>query len=220
MSLDKYIKHVDLRPLQIWDIAKGRFQHVFDGHQQEVYSLDFSRDGRLIISGSGDHTIRIWDLYDRSSKVLTLSYNEDPRQFGVTSVTISPDGILVAAGFGSIVHIWDVASGTLLERLQSHTDTIQSVVFTFDGKGLVSGSLDKSVKYWDISVLAAGSAKNKPENATPTPILSGAASSSDSSVVPCTMDFVGHKVGMSDFRNDLMLILYSTGLRCVRLCDA
>lgn len=35
---------------------------MFDGHQQEIYSLDFSKDGRLIVSGSGDKTARIWDM--------------------------------------------------------------------------------------------------------------------------------------------------------------
>ena len=208
MSLKKYIQHVDLPPLQIWDLAKGRIQQVFDGHQQEVYSLDFSRDGRLIISGSADNTIRIWDLYDKSRKIFTISDNGDTQDFGVRSVTISPDATLVAAGsLDSIVRIWDVASGALLEQLRGHKDGIWSVAFgTSDGKGLVSGSLDKSVKYWDVSVLAAGSAQSKLDKATPTPTLSGPSCSSDSSVVPCTMDFVGHKVGMNDFRNDLMFI--------------
>ena len=113
---------------------------------------------------------------------------------------MSPNATLVAAGsLDTIVRIWDIASGTLLERLQGHKDGIYSVAFTSDGKGLVSGSLDKSMKYWDVGALAAGSGKNKPENATLTPTLSGPSSSSDRSVVPCTMDFVGHKVGMNYF---------------------
>ena len=220
MSLDEYIKHADLLPLQIWDIAKGRLQQVFDGHQQEIYSLDFSRDGRLLISGSGDRTIRIWDMHDGTCKVLNISDSDGSEDSGVTSVTISPDAALIAAGsLDSIVRIWDVATGALLARLQGHKDSVYCPAFTSDGKGLVSGSLDNSLKYWDVSVLAAGSAKSKPENATPTPPLSGSSSSSDRSVVPCTMDFLGHKVGMNDLRNDPTLILYSTGLRSVRLCD-
>lgn len=220
MSLNKYIQHADLHSLQIWDIAKGRIQRVLDGHQQEVYSLDFSRDGRLIISGSHDNTIRIWDLYDEFDKVLTLSDNDHPQHSNVMSVTFSPNATLVAAGnVDTILRIWDVATGTLLERLQGHKNGINSVAFTSDGKGLVSGSLDKSLKYWDVSVLAAGSAKSKPASTTHTPTLSGPSSSSYRSVVSCTMDFVGLKVGMNDFRNDLMLISYSTARRSVCLCD-
>ena len=62
------------RSSQIWDIAKKRIRNVFDGHQQEIYSLDFSRDGRLIVSGSGDKTARIWDMNDyNTSKICTSS---------------------------------------------------------------------------------------------------------------------------------------------------
>ncbi|KAF8692581.1 hypothetical protein AX14_002457 [Amanita brunnescens Koide BX004] len=45
--------------IRIWDIAKKRIMRVFDGYQQEIYSLDFSLDGRLIVSRSGDKTARI-----------------------------------------------------------------------------------------------------------------------------------------------------------------
>lgn len=207
--------------IRIWDIANGRVQQIFDGHQQAVYSLDFSRDGRFIISGSGDKTVRIRDLHDKSYRVLTIGNNDGSEDPGVMSVTISPDATLVAVGSGdTIVCIWDVATGTLLEQLQGHKDSVYSVAFTSDGKGLVSGSLDKSVKYWDVSVLAAGRAKGKPENATPTPTSSGPSSSSDG-LVPCTMDFVGHKnyVLSVSVTPDSRWVASGSKDRCVRFWD-
>jgi general transcriptional corepressor TUP1 len=142
-------------PTKIWDIAKKRIQHIFDGHQQEIYSLDFSSDGRLIVSGSGDKTARIWDMQTSDVTVLNIldpdALNSDA---GVTSVAISPNGLFVAAGsLDTIVRIWDVKSGTLVDRLRGHRDSVYSVAFTPDGRGLVSGSLDKTLKYWDVSGL-------------------------------------------------------------------
>ena len=173
---------------QIWDISKKRIIHIFDGHQQEIYSLDFSLDGRLIVSGSGDKTARIWDMVDRTSKVLTIndadSHNNDA---GVTSVAISPNGQLVAAGsLDTVVRIWDVNTGILLERLRGHRDSVYSVAFTPDGKGLVSGSLDKTLKYWDVSALVAGGSKRKDAS------MNGKKDLEKSS--QCTMNFVGHTV--------------------------
>ncbi|KAG6874764.1 hypothetical protein C0992_006648, partial [Termitomyces sp. T32_za158] len=172
---------------QIWDIAAKRIRTVFSGHTQEVYSLDFSLDGRFIISGSGDKTARIWDMHDKSSKVLTIndtdSVNKDA---GVTSVAISPNGQLVAAGsLDEIIRIWDVATGVLIERLQGHKDSVYSVAFTPDGRGLVSGSLDKTLKYWDVAALTA----RRDDVLLKKPV--------DKAPSPCTMDFVGHEVGVS-----------------------
>jgi len=145
--------------------------------------------------------------------VLTIndpdSLNNDA---GVTSVAISPDGRWVAAGsLDTVVRIWDVSSGQLVERLRGHRDSVYSVAFTPDGKGLVSGSLDKTLKYWDVSGLngssgsgsANGSVKGKKEgsqapNGGPSgPGASGAVVKKDEKggrVSECTMNFIGHKV--------------------------
>ena len=117
-------------------------------------------------------------------KVLTIndpdSLNNDA---GVTSVAISPNGKFVAAGsLDTVVRIWDVATGVLVERLRGHGDSVYSVAFTPDGKGLVSGSLDKTLKFWDVTGLNA----------------SGGSSTTDSGT-PCTMEFTGHEVRPSPF---------------------
>ncbi len=54
-----------------------------------------------------------------------------------------------------------MATGVLVERLRGHRDSVYSVAFTADGKGLVSGSLDKTLKYWDVSGLNVSNAKRK-----------------------------------------------------------
>lgn len=167
-------------------------RQTFDGHQQEIYSLDFSQDGRLIVSGSGDKTARIWNMDDSSSKVLTI--NDDPNtDAGVTSVAISPSGHLVAAGsLDSIVRLWDVATGTLVERLKGHRDSVYSVAFTPDGKGLVSGSLDKTLKYWDVTGLML--IKGKKEGTNGSSVNAPGSSSNGDLGSQCKMNFTGHKV--------------------------
>lgn len=126
-----------------------------------------------------------------------VSINEDTVDAGVTSVCISPDGRFVAAGsLDTVVRIWDVQTGVLVERLKGHRDSVYSVAFTPDGKGLVSGSLDKTLKYWDIRPILKGSSSQAAGAITQGSSGSGKfnAKEGGDKGSQCTMNFTGHKV--------------------------
>lgn len=131
-----------------------------------------------------------------NQKVLEIN-EPDGIDAGVTSVAISPNGQLVAAGsLDSVVRIWDVATGYLVERLTGHRDSVYSVAFTPDGKGIVSGSLDKNLKQWDISRLRTnGRAEPLPPPATPTGVTPGSAPAHDGGErgSVAKLNYTGHK---------------------------
>jgi WD40 repeat protein len=64
---------------QIWDIATKHILCIFEGHEGPVISLDFSPDGRLIISGSYDNTVRIWDTESKQHETLSITAQVDVR---------------------------------------------------------------------------------------------------------------------------------------------
>lgn len=149
-------------------------------------------------------------LLDTDKPCLPVTINEpDSIDAGVTSVCISPDGRLVAAGsLDTIVRIWDVQTGQLVERLKGHRDSVYSVAFTPDGKGLVSGSLDKTLKYWDVRPILRGR-----DGSGAGAVTQGSASASKNGVKEggekgsqCTMNFTGHKVRASIV---MALVVYS-----------
>ena len=94
------------------------------------------------------------------------------------------------------MRIWDARTGELLETLRGHTGLVWDVAFTPDGRGLVSCSEDKTLKYWDVSRLAngAGCPPNSPgASKCDTPDgKQDVGTREDNSA--CTMDFIGHKV--------------------------
>jgi general transcriptional corepressor TUP1 len=147
------------------------------------------------VSGSGDKTARIWDIQSKDFKVLSINEPETV-DAGVTSVAISSDGRLVAAGsLDTVVRIWEVATGNLIGRLNGHRDSVYSVAFTPDGNGLVSGSLDRTLKRWDVGSLLKSGVRNTPlhQGAGASGAQNGKKGGGERGSI-CTHNFVGHKV--------------------------
>lgn len=124
--------------------------------------MEFSRDGSFLVSGSGDRTARIWNWVEKRCIHVLPIPELDQKDPGVTSVAVSPDGRLVAAGsLDKVVRVWDASTGQLLEKLEGHKDSVYSVAFMPDGKTLISGSLDKTLRMWQLGTNAYGSERGK-----------------------------------------------------------
>ena len=118
---------------------------TLEGHGGSVNSVALSADGKLVASGSGDKTIKIWDTATGACEQ-TLEGHGD----WVTSVVFSLDGKLVASGSDDdTIKIWDTATGACEQTLKGHGDWVTSVVFAADGKLVASGSHDRTIKIWD-----------------------------------------------------------------------
>lgn len=119
-------------------------------HGSSVLCLGFSPDGKTIATGSYDRTIRLWQL-PTGKEILRLAVLEGPH-----CLAVSPNGRTMAAfcGRGSnpkALYAWDVATGKELFKLHFEAtdgETIESLVFSPDGKTLAGGS-NKRIRFWD-----------------------------------------------------------------------
>jgi len=95
-----------------------------------------------------------------------------------------------------VVDIWDARTGGLLETLRGHRDGVYGVAFTPDGRGLVSGSSDNTLKYWDVSRLAnePGGRQNSPGASKHYTLNEMKDVGTRKGTSPCKMNFIGHKV--------------------------
>jgi WD40 repeat protein len=131
-----------------------RFWHTANGLPLQtvqvsswVRSVAFSPDGKTLVSGSEDQTMRLWDI-SSGQGLMTLQGHTD----GVRSAAFSPDGKTLASGSSDqTVRLWEVSSGQGLMTLQGHTEGITSVALSPDGKTLASGSWDRTVRLWEVS---------------------------------------------------------------------
>lgn len=162
----------------------------------------------MLVSGSGDKSARIWDM-DTGSCVYHLLIEDvmltesGPMDAGVTSVAVSPDGAVLAAGsLDTLVRLWDMRTGQLLDKLRGHKDSVYSVAFAPDGTFLVSGSLDKTLKMWDLTSLdrsgaAAANIAKKEDGEYGERVTTDQGFEWSRSSTICTTTLNGHKVRLS-----------------------
>ena len=123
--------------------------NTLGGHANKkcVSAVSFSPDGKLLASGGGDNTVKLWDVAT-GKEIKTLSGHTNE----VWGVSFSPDGKLLASGSrDKKVKLWDVTTGKEINTLTGHTNILSSVSFSPDGKLLASGSYDKTVRLWNVT---------------------------------------------------------------------
>lgn len=125
------------------------------GPSEVIDALAFSPDSTRVVSGSRDGTLRIWDTHTGALLAGPFETNNDAR-IDIWDVAISPDGTHIASAVTidsdsfHEIWIWDVRNGTLLTPLEGHEDWITVVAFSSDGTRIISGSLDQTIRLWDM----------------------------------------------------------------------
>jgi WD40 repeat protein len=140
------ILHVERGQLSHWpssEMAISNFEAV-------VLSVAFSRDGRYIVSGSGDQTIRVWNATTGETVAGPFTGHTD----SVRSVEFSPDGRHIVSGSDDrTIRVWNAMRGeTAAGPFTGHTDWVRSVAFSPDGQHIVSGSDDRTIRVSSVTI--------------------------------------------------------------------
>ncbi|XP_052205825.1 WD repeat-containing protein 26 homolog [Diospyros lotus] len=129
----------------------SRTLKVLHAHEDEVWFLQFSHNGKYLASSSKDQLAIIWEVKDSSGEVV-LKHRLTGHQKPVLTVSWSPDdNQLLTCGLEEAVRQWDVNSGECLHIYERRPGIgLVSCGWFPDGKGVVSGMTDKGICLWDI----------------------------------------------------------------------
>jgi WD40 repeat protein/serine/threonine protein kinase len=156
--------------LRLWEAARGRCLCVLTGHADPVQAISAGADGRHVLTGSAQFLIRhgterlftsgqlkLWDAIGRC--LHTFGDQGD----AVTAVSLSPDGRYAVSGVGRSafepqtgksgqtgeLHLWETETGRHVRTFAEHDEAVTAVAVSGDGRYLLSGSMDRTVKLWD-----------------------------------------------------------------------
>ncbi len=151
--------------LQVWNIEAPHESPILTITKANANALAFSPDGAILAIVSSQE-IHLWklDVTEKNEPNVFLGNLEGFKH----ALTFSPDGkVLVGSGrkhSNFIIKLWDVDTGQEAETLFGHTDRIETLVFSHDGKTLASGSEDGTVLLWDWDKIIAKQAPNNKGN--------------------------------------------------------
>ena len=127
----------------LWDIATGQQLASVNAHSNLVSCLAPTPDANSFVSGSWDHSLKLWCFKALQKPVIQFS-GQTSR---VSACAVSSDGSRLYSSSLDKINVWDMTTGQQLASMQSHTDRVSSLALT--GSLLVSGSWDGTVKLWD-----------------------------------------------------------------------
>lgn len=124
----------------------GFAKQQYRGHEGAIWAIEFTSDGRFIITSGGDGTIRMWNAQTGQEVREFIGH-----QASVNNVTISPDGKwLGSSSPDNTARIWDMSTGTEVEQIAGLSGGGWSAEFTSDGKQLLTVDA-VSAKLWDVA---------------------------------------------------------------------
>jgi hypothetical protein len=136
--------------VRLWKVSTHELVRTL-AHEDGIYCLTFTADGRQLITGGRDEKIGVWDV--DTGRLVRMQRGHAGT---INGLSISRDGTrLVSCGDDQTARIWDLATGQELLSLKPNANNVCSVSFSPDGSCVAAGSFYGLLTVWDARPLTA-----------------------------------------------------------------
>ena len=137
----------------VHNATTGTCTSVLSGHRRVITSLAFSPDGRFLVSGSCDKTIKLWDIQTGVDVNTFHGHTET-----VCCVSVSPDNAMIASGSeDTTICLWVIQTGECCHIIGGHNGEVMSVSFSpTNSQLLISTTSINNVQWWDVDGCQVG----------------------------------------------------------------
>ncbi|MBN4003468.1 TIR domain-containing protein [Nostoc sp. LPT] len=151
-------KTVNVNSYETPNVNSDDKEKDINDHKDQVHSIAFGpKENTLLenklVSGGFDQQLKLWDV-DSGELIHKLTWSGDQK---ILSVAIHPEKPMIAsAGHGGFITLWKISEADKKweskphKTLKGHKLAVESVVFSPDGKRLISCSQDQTIKFWDV----------------------------------------------------------------------
>jgi WD40 repeat protein len=132
--------------LQIFNYNTGALNRTLIGHSDHVRSIEML-SGQFMASGGADQNVIIWDLFSYSIK-----YSLTGHTISVTCVKRLSSNLMASGDWNGTIIVWNWLTGERIFNLNGHTSGLYlNSLDLYDDQTLISGSWDRTVKFWNIT---------------------------------------------------------------------
>jgi WD40 repeat protein len=136
------------KTVQLWNLATGKLVHPLLVPSEKatiINAVCFTYDSQMVVSGAENGFIYHWRLSDGS---LLRQFVVDSKN--INCLHISLDGQCFITAVGNTAQLLDSCTGNSFRCIEGHDDEVKSVVISNDGRWLISGSWDQTVRCWEL----------------------------------------------------------------------
>lgn len=126
---------------------------IRNAHENSVFSLQYSPDGRFLVSGGRDAHLKVWDIWEGFQEI----HSQPAHWFTINAIAYHPNGQWLATGSrDKTIKIWDAESFELLKVIETvrdkgHVNSVNSLRWSSYQNYLLSASDDRTIGIWDFS---------------------------------------------------------------------